>query len=223
MSLKAILFDHDGTLVDSEPVHFQMWASILSGYGVSLTEQQYRDHYAGVPTRTNAVDAVERFQINELPERLAEAKNAATREFLRRSAFPMMPGAHATIRQLRHAGLKLAVVTGANSESVRATIRANNLSDTFSTVVSGDDVRLSKPAPDCYLLALERLGIPSADCLAIEDTEHGLHAARAAGIGCIAIPTPMSEHHDFRGALVTLNNMSQLLPYVQQIVARSRT
>tara|TARA_R100001460_G_scaffold41829_6_gene77623 strand:- start:358 stop:618 length:261 start_codon:yes stop_codon:yes gene_type:complete len=69
-----------------------------------------------------------------------------------------------------------------------STLRANKFNRYFSAVVSGDDVRASKPAPDCYLLALQRLGVSSGECLAIEDTQHGLEAASKAGIDCVALP-----------------------------------
>lgn len=85
----------------------------------------------------------------------------------------------------------------------------------FALVVSGDDVRSSKPAPDCYLLALQKLGLNAADCIAIEDTRHGLDAARNAGLRCLALPTAMSMHHDFRHAAAVLDGMPQAVAYVR--------
>lgn len=218
MSLRAILFDHDGTLVDSEPVHFQMWATVLMRYGITLSEQQYIAHYAGVPTRANAIDLVRRFELDEDPATLAEMKNAATNDFLLKSAFPLMNGVLDAIVEFRRAGLKLAVVTGANANGVYATLRANDLQTHFTTIVSGDDVRVSKPAPDCYFLAFEKLELRAADCLAIEDTQHGLQAANAAGIRCLALPTHMSRHHNFDCATAILDGMPQAITYVQQLL-----
>jgi HAD superfamily hydrolase (TIGR01509 family) len=218
MPLRAIFFDHDGTLVDSEPVHFRMWATVLARYGVTLSEQQYVAHYAGVPTPASAFDLVRRFKLDESPAVLADAKHAATNEFLLKSAFPLMNGVLAAIAEFRRAGLELAVVTGASGNGVHATLRANDLQHHFATVVSGDDVRASKPAPDCYVLALERLGLHGADCLAIEDTQHGLQAAYGAGIRCLALPTPMSRHHNFDCAEAVLDGMPQAVAYVQQLL-----
>lgn len=218
MPLRAILFDHDGTLVDSEPVHFRMWTTVLARYGVSLSEEQYKTHYAGVPTRANAVDLVQRFKLGEEPATLAHAKNLATRDFLLHEAFPLMPGVNEAVAEFRSAGLKLAVVTGAGSNGVHATLDANDLRRHFATVVSGDDVRASKPAPDCYLLALEKLGLHAADCLAIEDTQHGLEAASGAGIRCLAVPTPMSKHHNFQRATALLDSMHGAAAYVRQLL-----
>ncbi|HTU67517.1 MAG TPA: HAD family phosphatase [Steroidobacteraceae bacterium] len=218
MPLRAILFDHDGTLVDSEPEHFRMWVSVLAPHGVRLSEEQYVTHYAGVPNRASAVDLVSRFELAVDAATLTEAKNAAAREFLSRGAYPLMPGALEAVDEFRRAGLVLAVVTGASANGVRTTLRANDLERHFATVVSGDDVRASKPAPDCYLLALERLGLSAADCLALEDTQHGLQAARGAGIRCLALPTALSKRHDFGGAEAVVEGMSEAVKYVRTLL-----
>lgn len=215
MRISAVLFDHDGTLVDSEPTHFQMWQKVLASYGVALSEKQYKDYYAGVPTVANAIDMVSRFAINEVPATLAEAKNSATRTFLSRSAFSLMPGVKEVLSLFRSDGLRLAVVTGAGRNGVQATLRAHSLHDFFETVVSGDDVRQSKPAPDCYLLAIERLGLPPSECIAIEDTEHGVNAATSAGIACLAVPTAMSKHHSFAKAAAVFSELSASVPWIR--------
>ena len=90
----------------------------------------------------------------------------------------------------------------------------------FSVVVSGDDVRHSKPAPDCYLLALARLGLRADECLAVEDTEHGLRAASLAGVGCLAVPTEMSRHHDFSLAAGIFADMAAARAHIQTEFAR---
>ncbi len=96
-----------------------------------------------------------------------------------------------------------------------STLRANKFNRYFSAVVSGDDVRASKPAPDCYLLALQRLGVSSGECLAIEDTQHGLEAASKAGIDCVALPTEMSKNQDFNLAVAVLGGMPEAVGYVR--------
>jgi HAD superfamily hydrolase (TIGR01509 family) len=206
-TLKAILFDHDGTLVDSEPTHFQLWVEVLRPYQVALTEELYKKHYAGMPTAANAVDINARFQLNVDALILAQAKNTVTREFLSTHAFPLMPEALEAIGFFKSHGLKLAVVTGANRVGIEATLRHYSLAHHFATVVSSDDTAKSKPAPDCYLLALQRLGLEAAECIAIEDTEHGLAAAFAAGVTCAAVPTPMSQHHDFSKAQASFSSL----------------
>ena len=82
MAIKAVLFDHDGTLVDSEPTHWRLWQDVLRTHGAVLTEQHYKDYYAGMPTAANAANLAERFAIDRTPAALAEDKYAITRSFL---------------------------------------------------------------------------------------------------------------------------------------------
>ena len=215
MPIKAIFFDHDGTLVDSEPIHYQLWRDVLATHGVVLSEALYRDCCAGIPTADNAVDLVARFAIDESPASLAEAKNLATRRFLAQYAFPLMPGVRDAVPLVHRAGMRLAIVTGAGADGVQTTLRQHSLSGFFETVVSGDDVKNSKPAPDCYLLAVRRLGLQPSECIAIEDTEHGVNSAAAAGVACLAVPNEMSRHHDFSLATAVFDELSAAVSWIQ--------
>ena len=207
MRFKAVLFDHDGTLVDSEGQHWTLWNQVLKPYGVALTQAQYKDFYAGVPTDANAADLVARFGVQESPEVLARLKNESAQAYLQANAFPLMPGVRESIAQLQAAQLRMGLVTGARAYAIAATLRSRDLAPHFETVVAADDVVYSKPAPDCYLLALQRMGLQAHDTVAFEDTEHGVAAAIAAGLACVAIPTEMSASHDFSAATVTLPSM----------------
>ncbi len=215
-TIRAVLFDHDGTLVDSEPLHFKLWSQVLGHYGVDLSEEIFNTHHAGLPTIANALDIVNRFSIEQSPEVLVEQKNQVTQAYLARDAYPLMPGVEKTIMCLHEMGLEMGVVTGANNYSVGSTLRTYPFARHFSVVVSADDVNQTKPAPDCYLLAIKKLGLPPEQCLAIEDTAHGMQAALQARIRCLVIPTEVSRHHDFTGAKAVLDNMEQALAYIQK-------
>ena len=219
LSTKAIFFDHDGTLVDSEPIHYQLWRDVLTSHGVALSEAFYRDCCAGIPTADNAVDLVARFAINASPAALAEAKSLATRRFLAHQAFPLLPSVGDAVPLLHDAGWRLAIVTGAGSDAVRSTLRQHSLTGFFETVVSGDDVKNSKPAPDCYLLAARRLGLKPSECIAIEDTEHGVNSAAAAGVACLAVPNEMSRNHDFSQATAVFEELAAAVSGIQRRAA----
>ena len=192
-----------------------MWEEVLKPYQVHLSEDQYKLYYAGVPTGANALDIVKRFDLQVSPSVLASAKNAATRKFLSKNAFPLMAGVQESIAFFRSRGLKLAIVTGAGRFGVDATIRAHALDNCFATIVSGDDVRNSKPAPDCYLLAMQHLALNPGECIAIEDTEHGVAAASSAGVTCLAVPTSMSEHHCFASAAGIFRGLREAAHWVE--------
>jgi HAD superfamily hydrolase (TIGR01509 family) len=207
MTIQAILFDHDGTLVDSEPEHHKHWAEVVSHFDVALEQQFYKENYAGLPCEATAVNMVLHFNLTIDPLLLAERKNSKTREYLSQAAFPLMPGAIETLDYFYDAGLKLAVVTGASREGINATLKFYQLDKYFSTIVSKDDVKTSKPAPDCYQLALKNLGLDVHQAIALEDTEHGVISAVAAELICLAIPNEMSLSHDFGAANETVGDM----------------
>ncbi|MES2951035.1 MAG: HAD family phosphatase [Pseudomonadota bacterium] len=214
MFLKAVLFDHDGTLVDSEGAHWRIWQQVLQPYGVDLDEDTYKAHHAGMPTVANAQDLVARFALAVPPATLVQQKNDATRQYLDRNAFPLMPHASEAVDAIRAKGAKLAVVTGAGPDGVQATLRAYELADSFATIVTGEDVKRSKPAPDCYLLALERLGLKAEECIALEDTAHGVRAAAAAGLACCLVKNAFSETHDSSQAAATFGNLKDAMEWV---------
>ncbi|MFZ1386073.1 MAG: HAD family phosphatase [Thiolinea sp.] len=217
MVLKAVLFDHDGTLVDSEGVHYQMWLEVLKPYGVSISADQYMRIYSGLPTIDNAIDLIERFQLSAAVDDLVAKKLEIAHAYLKEHAFPLMAGAQAILDYFQQQpSIRQAIVTGAGAQIVNATVRSHALADYFSTIVSYDDVEHSKPAPDCYLLAQQRLGLDASECIAIEDTEHGVASAVAAGIACIAIPNAQSQRHDFSKAVVVLPNLEAAQAWIQQ-------
>jgi HAD superfamily hydrolase (TIGR01509 family) len=211
---KAVLFDHDGTLVASEELHFAHWQQVLARYGAALTESLYQKHYAGMPSVDNARDAIERFGLSVEPAALSEQKNETTRAYLENAAFPLMPGVVASIARCQAAGLRLGVVTGARGFMAAATLRSHDLAPAFETVVSADDVVNNKPAPDGYLLALQRMGLQAHEAVALEDTEHGVAAATSAGLACVARPTPMSASHDFRAATAVRPTMADAVQWL---------
>ena len=212
--LRAVLFDHDGTLVDSEPVHLQHWRTVLADEAVELTESFYRAEFAGIPTEGNAELLADRFRLGISPATLVERKLRVTRDYLEREAFPLVPGAGQLIADFHLRGIRQGVVTGAGPDAIRATIRAYGLAPLFAVVVTAADVQRSKPAPDGYRLALERLGVGAAECIAFEDSANGVAAAVAAGIACCAIRTRFTEDHDFSGAVATFDSLADAAAWV---------
>jgi HAD superfamily hydrolase (TIGR01509 family) len=212
--LKAVLFDHDGTLVDSEAVHHALWNQVLQPYGVQIPLDVYMQHYSGVPALANGEDVRQRYQLATSAEALAAAKNSAAETYLQTHAFPLMPGVRESLARVNAAALRKGVVTGARRFAIAATLRSHALAHEFETVVSADDVVHSKPAPDCYWLALQHMGLQAAEAVAFEDTEHGVASAVAAGLACVAIPTPMSAAQNFSAATVVLPDMESAVDWV---------
>ena len=215
--VRAVLFDHDGTLVDSELTHYRMWANVLQPHGIAFTLDEYIEHHVGVPTPGNAARILSDYPSLPLTAAdLVQAKQAATRAFLATNAFPLMPDARETLQYFAARGVQTGIVSGAAARVVASTVASHRLDELVSVVVSGHDVAANKPAPDCYRFAMRKLGVEPAECVAVEDTESGVAAAVAAGITCIAIASAMSKTHDFRHAAATVANLSEARAWIAE-------
>lgn len=211
---KAVLFDHDGTLVESEAVHHAIWNQVLQPHGVQIPVELFMADFSGVPAITNGHDIKKRYALAPDAAELADTKNRLTAEYLASHAFPLMPGVRESLARLQASGLRKGVVTGARMFAIAATLRSHALAPEFEVVISADDVVHSKPAPECYLLALEKMGLQAHEAVAFEDTQHGVASAVAAGLACVAIPTAMSAVQDFSAATVVVPDMASAVDWV---------
>jgi len=181
---RGLIFDCDGTLVDSMPLHFEVWNSVLHRHNLDLIEDRFYQ-WAGLP-----VDQIIQLLADEkglkvdIPA-IAKERDA---EFHNRPASELRPVEPVVAIARRYRGqLPMAVATGSTQASAEASLRAIGVLDWFDAVVSSHEAGRPKPAPDVFLLAADRIGIPPADCVALEDGNAGLESARAAGMHAIDI------------------------------------
>jgi HAD superfamily hydrolase (TIGR01509 family) len=210
-SFKAVFFDHDGTLVDSESVHMVIWQEVLARYDATLSNQFYADQCAGVPTSQTAELFVEKFQLRLAPAELIKTKREAEALRLAKTPYPLMPFAREIVSFFAKQQKTLAVVTGAPTHAAQHSLNAHGLNTFIPRIFSGQDTPRNKPAPDCYLLAVEQLGLQAHECIAFEDTEAGLRAATGANITCYAIPHALSKGQDFSRAKAVFDNFEMTL------------
>lgn len=186
MRLAALLFDLDGTLVHTDPVHFRAWQEVLDRHGVAIDEAGYARRVSGrhnpeiVADLLPSLDAAARASV-------IDEKEARFRELAGRMS--ALPGARELTRRARAAGVATAVVTNAPRANADFMLRALELDGAFDTVVLGDDVAAAKPDPAPYLEALRRLACAPANALAFEDSPSGVRSARAAGIAAVGLAT----------------------------------
>ncbi|MCM2972144.1 HAD family hydrolase [Larsenimonas suaedae] len=216
MTLKAILFDCDGTLVDSESAHRAVWNDVLAPYEVHIDEDEYKAHYSGNPVTTSverlkqlhpALDVADEVLINE--------KTARTAECFRRSPLAMLEGVEATLARCEALGLRRALVTGSGHEEVDAILENLGHGQAFEVRVARQDVARSKPDPESYTRALDVMGLAPHEAIALEDTSHGVTSAVRAGVEVIAIPNAYSAAHDFSGAVFVAHDMTAALGWIE--------
>jgi beta-phosphoglucomutase family hydrolase len=179
----AIIFDCDGTLVDSMPAHYIAWVQTLAEHGLTFDEDRFYD-LGGWPTLNVARLVIDENGLDVTAEKLAEIKEArfeANLDSLQRIE-PVVE-----VVERYHGQIPLAVATGAIGRICREMLTHAELLDRFDTIVSADDVRNHKPAPDTYLEAARLLGVLPEKCLVYEDTEPGVESALAAGMQVIDV------------------------------------
>lgn len=196
MTLRAIIFDVDGTLAETEELHRRAFNETFAAHGFDWHWDQ--DRYRALLQVTGGKERM----AHDLAERglaadghdipgLHRAKTDRYTELMARGEIALRPGIADLIRSGRDAGLRLAVATTTSRFNIDALVRATlgcEAADLFHAIAAGDEVGAKKPAPDVYLLALERLGLPPEDAVALEDSVNGLMSARAAGLRCVVSP-----------------------------------
>lgn len=192
----GVVFDLDGLLVDSERVQAMAFNAALAPHGIVLNDDDFAG-FVGYSTAQNFRDlAVAHPHLApHVPEILA-AKDRAYAALVETEMRPM-PGAAELVRALAAAGVPMAVASSSYRVDVEACLRRVGLDDVLRVLSPGDEVPRTKPAPDVYLRAVERLGLPPSRCVAIEDAEAGVRAAKAAGLACLAVPNRYTLGHDF--------------------------
>jgi beta-phosphoglucomutase len=192
-ALRAVIFDFDGVLVDSEPLHFACLRDALGPEGVAIDAEEYERVYLAYDDRTAIRVAFETHAIRF--DRDREEATAQRKALLFQQRLPeirFFPGARELVRQLAGA-LPLAIASGALRAEIEAILAAGGLRDAFTAVVGADDVERTKPDPMPFLAARDLLassraaGLASRECVAFEDSVGGVAAARAAGMSVVAV------------------------------------
>jgi HAD superfamily hydrolase (TIGR01509 family) len=202
----AVLFDLDGTLADTERVHWQSYRSVLLEYGVDIGLEEYRRHFIaadGGPEyacRTYGLP-ITADEVRARKQPIYRARIAA--------GVPPMPGAREVLERL---GQKRPVAIVTNTVRVDAAIITGHLGidGLLAKVIVREDYPRSKPAPDSYLAAAAALGVAPSECVAVEDTARGLGAGMAAGMRVIAVPSDLTFDNDFTGAVCRLPSLGAL-------------
>ncbi|MDU8913116.1 HAD-IA family hydrolase [Aestuariicoccus sp. MJ-SS9] len=185
----ALLFDLDGTLLESDGIHEAVFRELLAKRGIDMDEGFYARHIHG---RLN-VDFFAEFLPSEPdPQALSEHKEALFRDRLPRD-YPAMPGAQALLDRAQAQGWRVAAVTNAMRANAEAMLAAIGLRERFDTIVIGEECDRAKPHPDPYLAAMAALGAAPGQTLAFEDSPSGLASARAAGARVVGLRSSLDD------------------------------
>jgi HAD superfamily hydrolase (TIGR01509 family) len=187
---RAYLFDCDGTIADSMPLHYIAWTQALSEWGCALPERTFYS-WGGLPVASIISLLNEEHGLSMPVEAVAHRKEELYYEIL-----PQLQAVPEVLEQIeaQHGRIPFAVVSGSTRDSVTASLRALHLLDKFDVMVCAGDYKNSKPDPEPFLTAAAKLGVPPESCLVFEDTEMGIQSATAAGMKSVKILQPWERN-----------------------------
>ena len=215
MSIEAVLFDMDGTLVDSESVHYICWSQLLAPFGVRYDEDDFCQCFSGRPTIDAAKEIKQTHNLSVSSRYLADEKYRLFSKFVQTNLPPLMPYAADILFAVKEQGLKMALVTGSARHEAEPILKGLGFYDLFDTVVTKDDVTNPKPAGDPYLLALKNMQVAAKNAIAVEDTFTGVTAANNAALAVVAIANKHTEQHDFSKATQQMDNLEEFWQWLQ--------
>ena len=183
---RAVLWDMDGTLIDSEELHWIAWRETLAAEGITITREQFLATFG----RRNDSIVPQLLGAAATPERIAKISNAKEelyRQLIRRDGISPLPGVARWVKQLHTEGWLQAVASAAPRANIDAVLQALSATHVFQGIVSAEDVQRGKPDPEVYLTAASRVGVVPDRCIVVEDAVAGVEGARRAGMKSIGV------------------------------------
>lgn len=225
-SIRALIFDFDGLILDTEVPSYQSWAEIYEEHGGTLSLEEWSRVLGGSGLEVDHIANLERLSGHAVNGHELERRRL-TRKLALIEAEEALPGVLDTIAAGKRMGLALAVVSSSPHGWVEGYLAKLGIREEFDVVICGDDAERVKPAPDLYLLALDRLGIGPDEAIVFEDSPNGITAAQAAGIFCVAVPNPISAQLSTEHADLTLPSLAEmqlpdLLRRVEEVRSRGK-
>lgn len=182
--LKGAIFDLDGVIVNTVPLHFKAWKKMFSGYGRGFTFREYKQKVDGIPRMDGAAAILTGLSLKELKE-AALIKQKYYLEFLDKDGVEVYHSTVDLIKELRTKGIKTAAIS--SSRNCLHILQRVGVAGLFDVIIGGQDIKKGKPAPDVFFAAAKKIKLRPRDCLVFEDAVLGLKAARRAKMKCVAI------------------------------------
>ncbi|MFA5013181.1 MAG: HAD family phosphatase [Candidatus Paceibacterota bacterium] len=211
--IKGILFDSDGTLFRSEYRQAKVWGEILDDYNIVVPPEDYF-LYAGKTSEGIEEIIIEKYNLNVEKGSLVKRKDEIMLKLYGEDDLELMPCAREAVEYFHNdPNFKIALCTNGGKEEMEVKLERNGFAHYFLVVITKTDVENPKPAPDIYLKAMQELNLAPDQCLVIEDTAHGLEAAKNAGAYCFVVPNELSGNNNFSKADKILSSLRDLINF----------
>jgi len=189
----------DGVIIDSEPLHFESDRMVMREFGVELTDEEL-NRYVGVANPQMWAELKDKYNINLTIDELLERQHANKLKLLKEIQLETISGIDELILDLQKKGIAIALASSSSREFIELVLEKLGITECFQVIVSGDEVEKGKPEPDIFLKAAELLKVAPENCIVLEDAEHGVNAAKKAGMKCIGFINPNSGNQDLSKA-----------------------
>jgi len=203
--LKSVIFDMDGVIVDSEPLHIRAERDTLEPYGVEITDDELQS-YMGRTPKIVLENIIQKYQLSVSIEEIYPLHRKTLMNYYREEVISI-PGALDLIYRLYGSDINLALASSSDIELIELVLDKFSLNSFFKVVVSGENVARAKPCPDIFLEVLKQLKCQAQECVVIEDSRAGVRAAKAAMIPCVGFRSPNSKNQDLQEAQLIVNDL----------------
>ncbi len=208
--LKAVIFDMDGVIIDSEPLHYRAYHAMFDEVGINVSPELY-DSLTGKSTINVCTQLKDRFGLGHTPEEMAAIKRRHFDIiFETDKTFDLIKGVRALIQNYVDSGLTLVLASSATMRTIDRIFTRFELDPYFKAKLSGAELKASKPHPEIFIKAAAAAGFNTNECLVIEDATNGIEAAKAAGIFCVGFDSEHSKNQDYSKADLVINDFEAI-------------
>ncbi len=216
MMIKTVIFDKDGTLIDTEPLHLRMWVELLKERGYPATDEILKEciglNYPSMDVLLKKYFG-EGFDINEhYPD-----VNERTREYELKHGIPIKKGFFELSDYLISKGIKSVIATSSMHAEAEFCLKHTSISERFDGIVGGDEIENGKPSPDIFIKAASLMNSDPSECVIFEDSENGVKAALAAGIRCFYIPDMKEIPEELQKQTIKLRSLDEATEYIEKL------
>ena len=207
--ITAVIFDMDGVLIDSQPLHYMADVESMKKYGV-YKEQEFYEKYAGTTTPDRMRALNELFKLNADVDEMVAVREQMILDIMKKEEISPVRGITELLKSIKSKGMTTAVASSSGYELINMVLEKLGIAQYFDCITSGIDVKHGKPAPDVFLLAAERINKSPEECVVVEDSENGVNAAVAAGMKSVGYINPTSGKQCLDKANIVIDDFRKI-------------
>lgn len=207
--IKAFIFDMDGVIIDSEPLYYKADRMVINDFGIDIPDEEM-NKYVGISCKTVWSDIKEKYNVNAAIDEILARHALYKKGVFENEELQAINGVNELLADLKEKKISIGLASSSPREFIEQILKSLNIIDYFEVIVSGEELKNGKPAPDIFLKAAELLNTEPDDCVVLEDSSNGVKAAKSAGMKCIAYKNLNSGIQDLSLADIIVNTLEKL-------------